>query len=115
MEVQDDIFDQAKKNLKGCNVEFIRKPSLAAVKDFERNSLDYVFIDGDHRYNAVAVDIVEWSRIVRPGGIVAAHDFFLGEPGVFHAVQGYILGNNIRPYYITKENMPTVCWVQEDN
>ena len=111
--VQEQIYKVARKRLSEYNAEFIRKRSLDAVNDFKNNSLDFVFIDGDHRYNSIAVDIVEWQRKVRPGGIVSVHDFFLGEPGVFYAVEGFIKGNNIWPYYMTKEPMPTAFWVKE--
>lgn len=48
---------------------------------------DLVFIDADHRYEPVMADIVLADRLVRPGGIVAGHDF--GHPtwpGVKRAV-----------------------------
>lgn len=112
-EIQEGIYQQARKNLAPYNVEFVRKQSLKGVHDFEDESLDFVFIDGDHRYNAIARDIIEWQKKVKQGGIISVHDFFLGEPGVHYAVEGYIKGNNIRPYYITKEHMPTAFWVKE--
>lgn len=37
--------------------------------------LDMVFIDSDHRYSAVCKDIQCWVRKVKPGGIIAGHDF----------------------------------------
>jgi SAM-dependent methyltransferase len=59
----------------GDRVQFIKKPSMAAVKDFEDNSLDFVYIDGNHLFRAVADDLEEWGKKVRPGGIIAGHDF----------------------------------------
>jgi predicted O-methyltransferase YrrM len=37
-------------------------------------SLDVLFIDGDHTYEGVRHDFVSYSPLVRPGGIVAFHD-----------------------------------------
>jgi hypothetical protein len=39
------------------------------------SSLDLVFIDGDHSYEAVKEDIALWTPKVREGGIIAGHDY----------------------------------------
>jgi len=36
--------------------------------------LDFLFIDGDHRYAGVAADWRDYAPLVRPGGLVAFHD-----------------------------------------
>lgn len=51
---------------------------------FARESVDAVFIDADHREEAVRADIAAWLPIVKPGGILAGHD--IDEPGVRAAV-----------------------------
>ena len=53
----------------------IKKFSLEAVKDFEDNSLDFVYIDGNHDLLNVISDIVAWTSKVRSGGIVSGHDY----------------------------------------
>lgn len=35
---------------------------------------DLLFIDGDHRYAAVAADFANYCGFVRPGGVIAFHD-----------------------------------------
>lgn len=57
------------------NYEFIRKTSMEALKDFEDESLDFVYIDGNHAHPWVDDDIREWSKKVRKGGIVSGHDY----------------------------------------
>lgn len=37
-------------------------------------SLDVLFIDGDHTYEGVKHDFASYSPLVRPGGIIAFHD-----------------------------------------
>jgi len=59
----------------GDRVQFIKKPSMEAVHDFADNSLDFVYIDGNHIFKAVVDDLEEWSKKVRKGGIIAGHDF----------------------------------------
>ncbi|CAD7945810.1 unnamed protein product [Amoebophrya sp. A25] len=36
---------------------------------------DLIFIDGDHSYQETLYDLEAWSELVRPGGIVAVHDY----------------------------------------
>lgn len=61
-------------------------PSLQATGWFNDGSLDGVFIDAAHEYEAVRQDILAWRPKVRPGGILAGHDFAAGWPGVDRAV-----------------------------
>jgi cephalosporin hydroxylase len=35
---------------------------------------DFLFIDGDHEYNGVLEDLIQWYSLVRPGGLIAFHD-----------------------------------------
>jgi predicted O-methyltransferase YrrM len=63
----------------GENVEIWRRPSLEAVGQFADDSLDLAFVDGDHSFDAVMADLRAWSAKVKPGGVIAGHDF-----GEFH-------------------------------
>lgn len=53
--------------------------------DWAANALDLVFIDGDHRYDAVAKDIAGCRKHIAPGGIICGHDFSAEFPGVIQA------------------------------
>jgi hypothetical protein len=57
-----------------------------AARLFEDESLDGVFIDADHSYEAVKMDIQNWMPKVRKGGILAGHDYSSSWPGVVRAV-----------------------------
>lgn len=48
-------------------------------------AIDYLLLDGDHRIESVLADYCYWSRLVRPGGRVAFHDY-LSQDGVKRAV-----------------------------
>lgn len=49
--------------------------SIEAASSFEDGSLDFVYIDADHRYESVKRDIKAWLPKVRKGGILAGHDY----------------------------------------
>ena len=75
-EMYEPIYLKAKDRLSQYkNNEIIRKASLDAVGDFEDESLDFIFIDADHRFRQFTDDLAEWSKKVRKGGIVSGHDF----------------------------------------
>ncbi len=48
---------------------------MDALADFEDESLDFVYIDGNHAAPWVDDDIREWSKKVRKGGVVSGHDY----------------------------------------
>jgi len=71
----DAFYKQARKRLKPFDCVFVKQFSMDAIKDFDDNSLDFVYIDGNHTLKYVVSDIVEWTRKVRHGGIVSGHDY----------------------------------------
>ena len=53
--------------------------SIKAAKEFEDGSLDFVYIDANHSYDAVKADILAWLPKVKKGGIIGGHDLDWGE------------------------------------
>jgi len=86
------------------NYKFIEKFSLDAVKDFEDESLDFVYIDGDHCFEAVVADIAAWLPKVRKGGIISGDDYFRSKGNarihLMDAVQGYTNAWGIKPWFV---------------
>ena len=74
---QRSFLRQTHKTLKRLKsrIVTVEKASMDAVRYYEDESLDFVYIDADHTFDFVMQDIIEWSKKVRPGGIVAGHDF----------------------------------------
>lgn len=56
-------------------VEKIKMTSNDASNKFDSQSIDLVYIDGDHRAEAVKNDIRNYRNIIRPGGYLAGHDW----------------------------------------
>ena len=52
------------------NVEIIRKTSAEASKDFGDESLDFVYLDGDHSYEAVKADLEALYPKIKAGGYI---------------------------------------------
>ena len=71
----------------GDRVEWKEIDTQHALSLEPENSLDFVYVDADHTYWAVMQEIgMAWSR-VRPGGMLAGHDFAPGLPDVVRAVK----------------------------
>ena len=74
-----EYFDEARKTASKVAMQYKgiihHKTSEEAAPSFEDNSLDFIFIDANHDYQAVLRDIELWYPKVRPSGLVAGHDY----------------------------------------
>jgi hypothetical protein len=101
----DGAFYEARKRLVDFDVEFIRKTSMRALHHFENGSLDFVYIDANHCLPYVMDDIIWWTEKVRPGGIVAGHDYIKFKSkknscDVIEATNWYTYLKGIRPWFL---------------
>jgi cephalosporin hydroxylase len=61
--------------------------SLQQVRELlAGDSLDFLFIDGDHRYEGVKADYEMFGPLVRPGGLIAFHDIVGHTPALIGGV-----------------------------
>lgn len=58
-------------------VTLLEKSGHEAVGLFRDESLDLVYIDANHAYEHALEDIRDWLPKVKPGGIIAGHDYAL--------------------------------------
>ena len=49
--------------------------SMDALKDFEDQSLDFVYIDANHDFLNFTMDLHYWMKKVKPRGIISGHDY----------------------------------------
>ena len=78
----DDVWEQFKhhnRNFIGKSIYPIKNTSLNASSMFDPESLDFVFIDGDHSYAMVKEDIENLHPALKSHGIMAGHDYDWGE------------------------------------
>lgn len=77
-------FDERMK--RHPNIKKLKMKGCEAAPLFPDGTLDFVYIDADHRYASVRGDISLWLPKVRKGGMIAGHDYAAREPGVLRAV-----------------------------
>jgi predicted O-methyltransferase YrrM len=85
---QRDIEAEFRRHLGtlDLHVDVRRTTSLAAAATFQPDWVDLVFLDASHDEASVAADIAAWWPTLRPGGVVAGHDYRDDHPGVVAAV-----------------------------
>jgi predicted O-methyltransferase YrrM len=88
------IFVERTKDFE--NIIKIKNFSTEACKDFEDNSLDAVYIDGEHDFESVQSDIKIWSKKIKSGGVLCGHDFSL--PFLRGILESEGLLNNLSTY-----------------
>lgn len=77
--VDQDVFEYP---------EEILGDSKEVGKAWDRGQVDAVFIDGDHTHEGCRGDWEAWRPHIKPGGIVAFHDYMsVYGPGVLATVQ----------------------------
>jgi len=109
----DGNFELAQARLTGYDVHFVKAMSLDAVRPVPKESLDFVYIDGHHGFDYVMTDLIEWSRRVRKGGMVAGHDFYHFQwAGVVEAVTAYTSAHGIVDWSLCDEREPSFWWVK---
>ena len=95
-----------------------RLTSSEASERLPHHSMDFVYIDARHDYESVKEDLGLWADKVRPGGLLAGHDYFdamhpsFGEYGVRSAVDEFF-GERLLPVFSTHDDKPFASWLVE--
>ena len=94
-------FIEAQKILKPFEkkITWIKKMSKDAINDIEE-TLDFVYIDGNHDYEFVKNDIENYYPHLKKGGVIGGHDFYNGfaktHNGVVTAVTQFTVSKTIQ-------------------
>lgn len=72
-----DAYSQAMENIKGFEdrAYMLRMKGEHACNLIDDRSLDFIYIDANHTYEAVKGDLKLWYSKVKVGGIVMGHDY----------------------------------------
>ncbi len=92
----EEILQDAHRRLDKYGVGFVRDTSISASTIFLDESVDFVYLDANHEEHFVLEDLMAWYKKVKPGGIIAGHDYTGRHgDGVSKAVKLFCEGNNI--------------------
>lgn len=77
----DQLAGKVSARLQALGGKLVRDKSVDACTQFSDNSLDMVYIDGDHTYAGVVQDIESWWPKVKAGGYLCGDDYGAGKTG----------------------------------
>ena len=126
-EIHDRYHAKSVENMApfGDRAKIIRNYSINTAKEFEDNSLGFVYFDGNHTYDAVTADLKAWYSKIRPGGMISGHDFTWdgnaelpkgGNFGVRPAVFDFLKERSPAILHVAKEEeWPTWYFIKPEN
>lgn len=90
-------------------VKLFREYTFEAVKHFEDNFFDLVYIDADHSYEGCLRDIEDWYPKIKKGGIMLGDDYRIYEGrrpgiefGVIQAVNEFAKKNHLQVFEVRR-------------
>lgn len=92
-------------------IKLIRSTSTEAANYFRDESMDFVFIDGDHSHEGVLNDLTLYYPKVKKGGIISGHDFSF--PSVGGAIGSFIHNSKITNPKIGRIATNAWYWIKE--
>jgi len=73
-----EAMQNLKKLMQDGRASVLLDRSSSAAKRFSKNSIDFVYIDGNHEKDSVFEDLSLWYDAVKDGGIISGHDYSYG-------------------------------------
>jgi predicted O-methyltransferase YrrM len=95
-------------NGKQGQIRPLKRTSEKAIEyfKFEDIKIDFLFIDGDHSYEAVKRDFNLYFDFIRPGGTIVLHDY--GWSSVRQVIDQYI-----KPVTRRHNNLSNLWWAKK--
>lgn len=87
----EEIAKAQLRPFKNCHI--LKLDSVEAADEFPDKSVSWLFVDGDHSYGGVHRDLKAWIPKMKPGGIIAGHDYNRAE--VKKAVDEFLTKVNV--------------------
>jgi hypothetical protein len=104
----EKIFSE---EIKDGSVELRKEYGSDFLNHLEDDSLDWVYLDSDHRYNCIAIEINLAIQKVKKGGLIMGHDYSTVPQtwgsSIIRAVNERIQNNDVKMEAITLETWPS--------
>jgi hypothetical protein len=99
----DEFYNHVKSMFaSNPNVTILRMYSDEAVKLFQDERFDWIYLDANHCYESVAQDLVMWWPKIKAGGFFCGHDYVLGQGfGVHEAVNEFLDQQQLPLHFLT--------------
>ncbi len=112
----DEAKSKTKKKFINCeNVKIVSKNSADASFLFPNNYFDYIYIDGEHTYEAVTSDLFHWYPKLKINGKIYGDDYYWREENNYFslhkAYQDFIIKKNIKNWCVFKSQ---ICLIKNN-
>ncbi len=91
----------------------LRMRSVKAAAQIPDESLDFCYLDAQHQYHGISVDLPTWWQKVRSGGILAGHDYLPLELGVNRAVTEFAAERNLHVHLVIEHHRDASFWIEK--
>lgn len=103
-------------------VETYQQYSYKIAREFPDGYFDYVYVDGNHTYEYVLQDLIDFSAKLKPDGVLMGHDFCEDAHaaqyryGIIDAVRRFLArSRDFRFFCLTHELFPSFALVRSDS
>jgi predicted O-methyltransferase YrrM len=105
----------ARERLAQYVCKIMKSPSQDAARAVRPQSLDFVYLDANHDESHVEADLSAWTGRIRPGGVLAGHDYAEIHERPFiqvkPAVDRFVSEQHIKPWFLlAKDKIPSYLW-----
>lgn len=105
-------LDSSYKNLlnkfaNNSSINIFKGTSYSFYKTIPDNYLDFIYIDGDHTYNGVCLDLEHSRNKVKSGGVISGHDYTPTFEGVIRAVDEFCSRYNLSKVITLEDGCPS--------
>jgi len=87
--LKENIYKTFKKNMEDYPHTVLIGKNKLFLKQFDDGSVDVIFLDANHSFDAVKEDICNWLPKLKVGGVFCGHDYGRKEYGVTEAVHEF--------------------------
>ena len=77
-DIAAEVATRFSREVGGDQIAIVRQASATALSRMSDGALDWIYIDGDHTYQAVVQDLTLAFQKVKAGGLIAGDDYTLG-------------------------------------
>jgi len=94
-DIMNEFYKITLKNIEEYKEKVIlhKKSSREAFSLLKDDFYDYIFIDGEHTYEALSEDLKNYYSKIKTGGLVSGHDY--GLPGIKQAIENFLYTNKL--------------------
>lgn len=92
------LYTRLSHKILSNNIKIINSSSVEFANSIDNESIDMVYIDGNHSYESVLQDLTVWFPKIKNNGFITGHDYGPAHLGVVDAINKFIIEYNLSIY-----------------